>query len=558
VPALSPVKSSHPVPLNKPVPRVPFTPQAKRPPPPTDSNPIIPVYLRIRPLLGDEDHATFEINENTIVARPPSRSQMKHFAERSFTFTHILGEESTQSDVFEQVAMPLLRRFMHGVDALLFAYGATSAGKTHTVSGSATDPGLIPRTLCILLQTPAPPHQERRLLCSCVEVYNERLIDLFGESKQLLRIGRDGCGLTTVKGLTEFEIGSEEDIAKTLKDLESARRQCSARFNAISSRSHCVFMLKFVTIPLDARTGLRTTDASQIRCSRMSIVDLAGSERVSPSDTSSQVATDARNINKSMLVLGRCIREIRKAAAGEAAQVPFRESKLTEMFRDFFEPGGPRTMAAIMVNISPSTAQFDDTLFSLQFAAEAIECTVRGDSDEDFEIATIDLDDDIEVAHAQREAKIRQEVYAEMMERFRQMQENYRIQIEQARAQSDPTYTSRLQQVLAAKVERETRSHELEECIRERDRERARANELEKKVEELMGEMAETKAQLEKTLAEKAGMEANMKKMIEATKTLHEKYLQARVEIQQKSAEKEEYWKKRVAFLEGELERLNK
>jgi hypothetical protein len=131
-----------------------------------------------------------------------------------------------------------------------------------------------------------------------------------------------------------------------------------------------------------------------------------------------------------MLVLGRCIREIRKVAAGEAAQVPLRESKLTEMFRDFFEPGGRRTMASIIVNISTSTARFDDTLFSLQFAAEAIECTVRGDSDDDFEIATIDLDEDRELAFAQREAKLRQEIYTEMTDRYSQMQENHSIQIE--------------------------------------------------------------------------------------------------------------------------------
>jgi hypothetical protein len=49
--------------------------------------------------------------------------------------------------------------------------------------------------------------------------------------------------------------------------------------------------------------------------------------------------------------------------------------------------------------------------------------------------------------------------------------------------QSAPTYTSRLQQVLAAKVKRETRSHELEECVRDRDREKARAGEMEKKVD---------------------------------------------------------------------------
>jgi hypothetical protein len=46
--------------------------------------------------------------------------------------------------------------------------------------------------------------------------------------------------------------------------------------------------------------------------------------------------------------------------------------------------------------------------------------------------------------------------------------------------------------------------------------------------------------------------------MIEATKALHERYVQAQVEIQQRAAEKEEYWNQRVAFLEGEIERLRR
>jgi hypothetical protein len=61
---------------------------------------------------------------------------------------------------------------------------------------------------------------------------------------------------------------------------------------------------------------------------------------------------------------------------------------------------------------------------------------------------------------------------------------------------------------------------------------------------------------LEKALTEKAAMEGNIKKMIEATKTLHDRYLQSQAEIQHKATEKEEYWNRRVAFLEGEIERL--
>jgi hypothetical protein len=88
---------------------------------PTDSDADMRVYVRIRPLLAAEDQATFDGRDNQIIVHPPRAQSVKHFAERRFTFTAILREDSTQSEVSDTVAMPLLRRVMHGVDALLFA-----------------------------------------------------------------------------------------------------------------------------------------------------------------------------------------------------------------------------------------------------------------------------------------------------------------------------------------------------------------------------------------------------------------------------------------------------
>jgi hypothetical protein len=262
------------------------------------------------------------------------------------------------------VATPLLRRFKRGVDALPFAYGATSAGKTFTVQGRPDEPGLIPRMLRILLI-----ETERGFLGACVEVYNERLIDFLGETNKTLRIGKDEIGLTTVKSLDEIEVKTEADVTQMLKDIEMARRQYRTRLNAVSDIASC-------------------------------------------------------NINKSMLVLGRCIREIRKASRGGAAQVPYRESKLTEQFRDFH----------LLVNISPSTAQFDDTLFSLQFTAEAAECNFRtGDpSDVDFH----DGEDSDARTLAETEARIRREIHEETSERLRKIQSDSQLQVEQILSKS--------------------------------------------------------------------------------------------------------------------------
>ncbi|KAH0791176.1 Kinesin motor domain containing protein [Histomonas meleagridis] len=525
------------------------------------------VYLRIRPLLPNEEPADIEVKGNEVLARPPPRAQnFKHFAERSFTFSEVFNSEATQSEIFDKVAMPLLRRFMHDVDALLFAYGTTSAGKTYTVQGTPNEPGLIPRIVKTLLATAPPKNTERGLLISCVEVYNEKIIDLFGDTTKTLRIGKDGFGQTTVKGAIEKECNSNEDLMEMLSNIESVRRQCSTKYNAQSSRSHCIFMLKLVTIPII--NGKRTKDLTQIKCTRLSIVDLAGSERVSPSETNSQVVTEACNINKSMLVLGRCIREIRKANKGGYAQIPFRESKLTELFRDFFEPGNKATMSAVIVNISPSTIQFDDTLFSLQFAAEAVECNVRnGDEDDEYDddlpIAAINFDNEDEDDSNKkinelkiREAKIRQEIHEEMASRVKKIQDDYQAQIQQIKAQSAQPYTSKLQQALAQKMQMESKTKELEECIKERDRERQRANELEKEVELMREKIEETEQMLNEAVKKNTMLENNIMKMIDATKKLHERHLQSQSELEDKIAQIEKIWQQKLQVLVEEIKKL--
>ena len=546
------------------------------------AEPDVRVYLRIRPLLGKEEHADFEVQGNTVIARPPPKTQsVKHFAERTFTFTDVFNEDAKQCDIFDKVAMPLLRRFMHGVDALLFAYGATSAGKTHTVQGNNNDPGLIPRMVRTLLATPAPKGNERGLLVSCVEIYNEKIMDLFGDTSKPLRLGKDGFGLTVVKGVVEHEIKTGEELNHLLKTIESARRQCSTQYNSTSSRSHCVFMIKHVTIPLNPATGKRINDISLIKSSRLSIVDLAGSERVSPSiESSPQTVTEACNINKSMLVLGRCIREIRKVNKGGTSQIPFRESKLTELFRDFFEPSVRPTVTAIIVNISPSTSQFDDTLFSLQFAAEAVECNVKNvdeESDDDMPIKSIDFDGtsdsenevdarmfspaaeaQIEARIAASEAKIRQKIHEEMVEHVRKMQDDYQMQIEQMRTQSVQPYTSKLQQALAQRLQRESKSRELEECKRELQREQQKSNEYLQRIKELEEEVEEIRKKWEEAEQKNKKFEASVQKMIAATKSLHERYVNLQTELEEKANNAKKMYEERIQQLEAEIATLKK
>ena len=472
-----------------------YTPEVPSTPAPVveaDAESEIKVYLRQRPLLSGEEHADFDIDENCVIARPTQKGgSSTHYAERKFTFTEVFPEESKQEDLFDVIAMPLLKKFIRGYDGLLFAYGATSAGKTFTVRGTEENPGLIPQIVRTLLGVEQPRDAERGLFVSCVEVYNERIHDLLGDSKVPMRIGKDAFGFTVVKNVSEVEIKRIDDLKQILATMDKAKSVCATSFNANSSRSHCIFMLKLISIPVDPRTRQRVNDLSKIKASRLSIVDLAGSERVSPTETSSKMVSEACNINKSMLVLGRCIRDIRKIRMGvKGLQVPYRESKITELFRDFFDPVTSRkTYCSIIINISPATKQFDDTLFALQFAAEAVECSVRStepdddDDDEDLIMKKIDGEEEQEEKDLIDFNDISR-IHQEMTERCRKIHQELDNSLTEIRAHSGDT-PSKLQEMLAQKARKEQYKKALEEARRELARLQTKEKELDEKIEDV-------------------------------------------------------------------------
>ena len=62
-----------------------------------------------------------------------------------FSFASVYNDESTQRDIYQECVLPLLSNTIRGKNGSVFAYGPTGAGKTHTILGTETQPGIIPR-----------------------------------------------------------------------------------------------------------------------------------------------------------------------------------------------------------------------------------------------------------------------------------------------------------------------------------------------------------------------------------------------------------------------------
>ncbi|KAK2069498.1 hypothetical protein P8C59_004077 [Phyllachora maydis] len=96
-----------------------------------------------------------------------------HYYDNVFT-TH-----DDNSKVYDHIAKRLVRRVMEGYHGTVFAYGMTGTGKTFSMQGTASSPGVIPLAITdIFSYIRETPSREFLLRVSYLEIYNEKIHDL--------------------------------------------------------------------------------------------------------------------------------------------------------------------------------------------------------------------------------------------------------------------------------------------------------------------------------------------------------------------------------------------
>jgi hypothetical protein len=115
------------------------------------STETVPVFLRLRPLLEGEVSA-IEVKADGCSVRataPAPLNERKEFKDpRDYSFTSVMDETTSQETMYSATAEDIVHKFQaEGKSGLIFTYGVTNAGKSHTVLGTNADPGLLPRAL---------------------------------------------------------------------------------------------------------------------------------------------------------------------------------------------------------------------------------------------------------------------------------------------------------------------------------------------------------------------------------------------------------------------------
>ncbi|XP_035735794.1 kinesin-like protein KIF23 isoform X1 [Vespa mandarinia] len=205
-----------------------------------------------------------------------------------------------------------------------------------------------------------------------IEIYNNSIYDLLEDEEvrskplQSKIIREDGCRNMYVHGVTEIEVKNSEEACKIFQRGQRRRRVAHTALNAESSRSHSVFTIRLVQAPLDSQGEQVVQDKRVICVSQLSLVDLAGTERTNRSKNTGQRLREAGNINNSLMTLRTCLEILREnQIQGTNKMIPYRDSKLTHLFKNYFDGEGQIRM---IVCVNPRAEDYDETIQTMKFA----------------------------------------------------------------------------------------------------------------------------------------------------------------------------------------------
>ena len=281
---------------------------------------------------------------------------------------------------------------MEGYHGTVFAYGMTGTGKTFSMQGTATNPGVIPLAITdIFSYIRETPHREFLLRVSYLEIYNEKLNDLLagpvvgmgGQSGQdEIKLREDSKRGVYATPLKEEIVQSPTQLLRVISRGDQARRVAGTQFNSRSSRSHAVVQIVVESRERAPGSGLAGDKRSAIvpggvRVSTLSLIDLAGSEKAADDK---ERRTEGSHINKSLLTLGAVVGGLAGNKADKDKKkdnhLPYRDSKLTRLLQGALSGTGLISiLCTIQIGASGSIAassnHTNETLNTLKFASRA-------------------------------------------------------------------------------------------------------------------------------------------------------------------------------------------
>ncbi|KAL0464505.1 UNVERIFIED_CONTAM: Kinesin-like protein KIN-1 [Sesamum latifolium] len=349
--------------------------------------------------------------------------------EIKFHFDRVFFQGSQQADIYEFLALPIVKGVVNGVNGAIITYGQTGAGKTYSMEGpgitecNEEQKGLLPRVVDGLFNSIKLSDDTTRytIKLSMVEIYLERVRDLFDLSKDNLQIKESKVHGIFVSGVTEVVIPlhpSSELLEHKISITFSQKGEMvwrivvhdfHLRFCRGIAKSFCkikflpfpTILVNVVELPIQliiAQSGIANRAVGETqefvnlthiemnmassrshciyifliqqelknekRYGKLILVDLAGSEKAERTGAEGRVLEEAKTINKSLSALGNVINAL--GSPGKGNHIPYRDSKLTRILQDAL---GGNSQTALLCCCSPSPSNATESLSTLRFGA---------------------------------------------------------------------------------------------------------------------------------------------------------------------------------------------
>lgn len=345
------------------------------------------VVVQARPLLPFET-AHGAADTLRLTPTPPtvhvSRSVSPDLVFSSFDAVYASLPNAPPDVLYTRHVAPLVAGLFGGVNATVFAYGQTSAGKSYCMHH------LTARVARAIFETKRARETAGGVNVTVrvgfVEIYRERIRDLVDGTRAALgvvnvqvreRRRKAGKGKPAhavfLDGAKERCVTEENDLVAIIHEGALVRQTAATGMNASSSRSHSLITITIQMEPVDAPSNATAASHQQCLSAKLHLVDLAGSERAKRTVVTGERFAEGVEINKGLFSLAKVISALadnasRKDSRSPKRHVPYRDSKLTRILQDSLG-GNARTL--LVACVSPADTSREETLGTLRYAERA-------------------------------------------------------------------------------------------------------------------------------------------------------------------------------------------
>lgn len=128
-----------------------------------------------------------------------ARKSVSAIDDKDYIFDKVFPDSCTQEDIYKSVC-GLVHAVIRGYNATIFAYGCTGSGKSYSMTGTNSFPGIIPRTISDVFSNIEERAKEETdaiyyVRISYVELYNNKFKNLLEFASKRTEADKEDDGL---------------------------------------------------------------------------------------------------------------------------------------------------------------------------------------------------------------------------------------------------------------------------------------------------------------------------------------------------------------------------